>query len=108
LATANGYDWFVITNRHTEHDVETRVQQDSWGHWKPHWRYYRSGYGWDLWHPEYGGPFWADQIDVTKVESFEVEAAIKLGKGEPTLPMAFNARRVIAEVGPNVELPERR
>lgn len=105
LSVANGYDWFVITNRHTEHDVETRVQQSPWGHWQPHWRYYRPGLGWDLWHPEYGGPFWADQIDMRKVESFEVEAAIVMGKGTPTDPQAFDARRVIAEVGPTVELP---
>ena len=84
LTVANGFDRFVIVDRHTEHDVETYVRNSPWGspgYWQPHWRYYRSGYGWDVWHPEFGGPFWADRIDVTTVESFEVEAEIVMEKG---------------------------
>ena len=108
LAVANGYDWFAITNRHTEHDVENYVRQSPWGYWQPHWRYYRSSNGWDVWHPEYGGPFWADHIDVTKVESFEVEAQIVMGKGAFTDPKAFEARRVMAELGSTIELPRGR
>lgn len=108
LTVANGYDWFAIADRHTEHDVETYVRRPSiGGYWQPHWRYYRSGYGWDVWHPEYGGPFWSDGIDVTTVQSFEVDAEIVLGKGSPPPgdAKAFNARQIIAELGPTIVYP---
>lgn len=108
LTLANGYDWFLIADHHTEHDVETRVRQTTlgpYGYWQPHWRYYRTGYGWDVWHPEFGGPFWADQIDITRVESFEVEAEIVLKKGVPTEPQAVDARRTLAEIGPTIQYP---
>jgi hypothetical protein len=108
LTVANGFDSFAIVGRNTEHDVETRVRHNPWGYWRPYWRYYRSGYGWDVWYPDSGGPFWADQVDVTTVESFEVEAKIVLGKGALTDPAAFDARRVMAEIGPRVELPKQR
>lgn len=108
LTVANGYDWFAIADRHTEHDVETYVRRPPMGgYWQPHWRYYRSGYGWDVWHPEYGGPFWSDGIDVTTVQSFEVDAEIVLEKGSPRPgdPKAFNARQIIAELGPTIVYP---
>lgn len=117
LAVQNGYDWFRIVDRHTEHDVQTYVRPDpfyrpwygsQYGYWRPHWRYYREGYGWGLWHPEYGDPFWADRVDVSTVETFEAEAEIVLGKG--ALPaaqeQAFDARRVMADLGPTVVLPK--
>jgi len=112
LTLANGYDWFTIADRHTQHDVETYVRHSPWGpggYWQPHWRYYRSGYGWDVWHPEFGGPFWTDRIDVSTVESFEVEAEIVLDKGtvRPEDPKLFDARQVIADLGPQIELPKR-
>jgi hypothetical protein len=111
LTLASGYDWFAITDRHTEHDVETYVRRTPWGaygYWQPHWRYYRYGYGWDVWHPEFGGPFWTNSIDVTTVESFEVEAEIVLEKGASPAadPKAFDARRIISELGPTIERPK--
>lgn len=108
LTVTNGYDWFRISDRHTEHDVETYVRHSPWGYWQPHWSYYRYGYGWELWHPEFGGPFWADQVDVTKVESFEVAAEIVMAKGTPGGPEGIDARRVMAEIGPSIELPRQR
>lgn len=104
LTVTNGFDWFVIKGRHTEHDVNTYVRQGPWAGWQPHWRYYRPSDGWADWHPEYGGPFWADRLDVSTIESFEVEASIRLGKGDPKDPAAFDAAQVIKEVGPTVEL----
>ena len=108
LTVTNGYDSFSIADRHIEHDVETYVRQNPWGYWQPYWRYYRSGYGWDVWFPESGTPFWADRVDVTRVESFEVEAEIALAKGIPGDPKPFDARRVMAEIGPAIELPNQR
>jgi hypothetical protein len=111
LAIGNGYDWFAIADRHTEHDVETYVRQPPLGpYWQPHWRYYRRGYGWDVWHPEYGGAFWADGMDVTTIESFEAEAEVVLEKGSPPTgnSRSFDARRIIADLGPAIVHPTQR
>ena len=111
LTVANGYDWFAIADRHTEHDMETYVRQSPWGaygYWGPVWRYHRYGYGWDVWYPGHGGPFWADMIDVTTVESFEVEAEISLEKG--SLPAgnsnALDASRIMADLAQAIARPK--
>ena len=119
LAAQNGYDWFLIVDRHTEHEVETYIRPDplyrpwygsDYGYWRPHWRYYRQGYGWDVWHPEFDRPFWADRSTVTRVESFEAEADITLHKGEMPAaePRAFEAREVITRLGSTIERPPTR
>ena len=111
ITVANGYDWFAVADRHTEHDVQTYVQRTPLGaYWHPNWRYYRPSYGWDTWYPGYDRPFWADTIDVTTVEAFEVEAEIILKKGAPssTDRQALDARRIMAEIGPNIQLPRPR
>lgn len=119
LTVQNGYDWFLIIDRHTEHDVQTYVRPDpfyrpwygpSYGYWRPHWRYYRQGYGWYDWYPGLGEPFWADRPDVTTVESFEASAEVVLRKGPMTATMeqrAFDARRVMADLGPTIVMPGR-
>ena len=115
----NGYDWFRIIDRHTEHDVQTYVRPDpyyrpwygpDYGYWRPHWRYYQPGTGWGTWHPELGDPFWANRMDVRTVESFEAETEIVLGKGPLPIneQLAFDARRIIADLGPKIVLPARR
>lgn len=108
LTLANGYDRFSVADRHTEHDVQTYVRQSRFGpYWEPTWRYYRPGSGWHAWYPGYGGPSWAETVDVTAVEAFEVEAEIVLEKGESPAGVAksFDARRVIAEIGPTIRRP---
>lgn len=116
LTVQQGYDWFQIVDRHTEHDVRTYVRPDplyrpwygtGYGYWRPHWRYYRPGIGWDVWHPEFGDPFWRDRIDVTTIESFEAEAEIILGKGPlPAAERSFDAPKVIADLEPRIERPK--
>jgi hypothetical protein len=116
LTVQNGYDWFSIVDRHTEHDVQTYVQPDptyhpwygsNYGYWRPHWRYHRSGAGWDVWHPEYGTPFWADRLNVQTLESFEAEAEIVLHKGVPAEgERSFDARAVMTNLAPRIVLPK--
>jgi hypothetical protein len=53
-----------------------------YGHWQPHWTYYVTGLGWQPWHPEWGAAFWADRIDMTRVEKYEVHAIVELGDGD--------------------------
>jgi hypothetical protein len=47
---------------------------------------------------------------MTAVGAFEVEAEIILEKGaSPAVdPKAFQARRILDEIGPTIQLPERR
>lgn len=115
LTLENGYDTFVIVDRHTEHDVQTYVRPDPfyrpwygnrYGAWHPDWRYYLPGDGWYGWHPG-EGPFWRDRPDIVRVEAFEATAEIILRKGPPPPgePRAFDARKVIVDLGPSIQLP---
>lgn len=117
LTTQQGYDWFVIRQRETEHRVERRVEPDpmyrpwygpSYGYWQPQWRYYDPMDGWRNWHPYSGDPFWADGMDVTTVEQFEATAEIRMRRGEmsKTNRRAFDAREVLRTLGPTIERPQ--
>jgi hypothetical protein len=115
VALQNGASWFTIVDRHTEHDVRTYTRPDpfygpGYGAWQPHWRYYRRGYGWDVWHPEFGAPFWADRLDVRTVESFEASAEILLHKSPPQAAgqRVFEARRVLDDLRPMIVYPKAR
>lgn len=114
LTLRDGYDWFLIVDRMTEHDTQTYVRPDpfyrpyygaGYGFWRPHWYYWREGRG-DLWHPEWGRPF-LDDFDTQTVERFEAHAEIVMQRG--TIPLgeerAFDARRVMADLGPTIERP---
>jgi len=116
LTLERGFDWFEINDRLTERDVRTYVAPDPfyepyygniYGYWRPHWRYYRPGGGWYWWHPEWGGPFWADSVNMRTVEKFEAHAEIELLNGPVPLDdrRAFDARQVIAELEPTIERP---
>lgn len=116
LTVQNGYDWFQMADRHTEHDVKTIVEPDpfyqpwyGYPYWRPYWGYYGSGYGWRYWDPWAGGPFWYDRMDVRTVEAFETTAEIVMRKGvlPPGDPKAMDARAVMAQLGSRIELPKR-
>lgn len=115
LTLEQGRDWFAIENRVVEHDIEREVRRDPfydpwygsyYGSWRPSWRYYGPS-GWRSWYPYYGHSFWTDHVDIREVERFEAIAEIRLGNGP--LPdgsiRAFDAREVIARIGPRVEYP---
>jgi hypothetical protein len=116
LALEKGFDTFVMIDRHTEHDVQTYVRPDpfydpwygpGYGYWHPDWRYYVPGAGWYGWHPG-SGRFWRDRPDIVRVEAFEASAEIALRRGPPPAdePRAFDAHKVIAELGPSIQLPK--
>jgi hypothetical protein len=115
LTLQNGYDSFVLIDRHTEHDVQTYASPDplyrpwygpGYGYWHPDWQYYTMGGGWNYWHPGYG-PFWRNTVDLRTVEAFEASAEVKLLKGSPPAdrPHVFDARKVLADLGPSVTAP---
>lgn len=118
LTLRDGYDWFRINDRLTERDVTNYVQPDpfydpwygpGYGFWRPHWRYYRGG-RWSIWHPEWGGPFWSSNMNLQSVERFEAHADIEMHRGPMPVgeQRAFDARRVMADLGPTIERPDHR
>ena len=118
LTVRDGYDWFLIIDRLTEREAETYVRPDpfydpwygrGYGYWRPHWRYWRGG-GWEVWQPEYGGPFWGDMVDLRTVERFEAHAEIVMRRGPVPAgeERGFDARRVLADLAPTIERPEPR
>ncbi len=110
LTVASGYDGFTIVQRDTERDVEIRTSpglgSSRYGWWRPSWRYYGGPYGWRSWDPWYGGPFWADTIDVRTIERYEATAEIVMFRGRAADPRSFDARQVIANLGSTIVLPK--
>lgn len=118
LTQQNGFTWFRIADRHTEHEIRTVEQRypayrpwdrPGYGQWLPQWRYYRTGGGWSVWDPYRDDVFWTDQVDVRTVESFEASADIVMGKGSPPAedPRPFTAALVLRDLQPIIVLPQR-
>ena len=111
LTLANGYDNFTVVQRDTDRNVEVR-DYGSPGYiggyspyWRPYWRY-RGPYGWRSWNPYYGDPFWGDRMDVRTIDSYEATAEIVMNRGaRPGDPMTFDARQVIANLRPTIQVP---
>lgn len=113
LTVDQGGDWFTLVERQTDRKARTYVDPDPlgpygrYGYWRPYWRYYGPGPGWRRWDPWYGDPFWADHIDVRTIERFEASAEILIGHGAKPVndPRAFDAREVMANLGPAIVRP---
>jgi hypothetical protein len=113
LTLQEGNDWFTIMDRNTDRDTRTYVDSYSpwygpgymW--WRPSWRYYGAGYGWRSWDPFWGGPFWADHVDVRTVDRYEAAAEIVMGKGAkpPNDPRIFDAHAVVENLKPRIQYP---
>ena len=113
LAVQNDYDWFRIVQRATDTDERTYVEPNyhpwyGYGHWRPYWRYYRPHRGWGSWYPYGRDPFWADRYDVQTVREFEAHAEVVMGHGPlpPGDGDLFDARKVMADLGPSIERPK--
>lgn len=112
LTRERGFDGFSIEDRATDRDVETRVYRDPFGpgryrYWRPYWRY-QGAFGWRRWDPWFGDPWWADDIDVQTVQRFEASAEIVMFRGNRGDDKSFNAREVMENLGPTIELPRER
>ena len=113
LTVTQGGDWFSLVDRQTDRKARTVVDPDPmrsydrYGFWRPYWRYYGTSWGWRAWDPRYGDPFWADRVDVRTIEKFEASAEILLGRGPKPAndPRAFDAREVMANLGPTIVRP---
>ena len=112
ITVGEGYDWFALADRSTDRKARTYVDPSPspfgpYGYWRPSWRFYGAAWGWRRWDPWYDDPFWADRMDVRTVERFEASAEILLGKGSKPSgdPRAFDARDVMANLGPTIQRP---
>jgi hypothetical protein len=111
LTTAQGYDWFVMADRDTEKKSRTTIDRPlspgPYGYWGPTWRYRGGGFGWRGWDPYWGDPFWDRQVDVRTVDRYEATAEIVMGRGIKPADdrRAFDARQVLANIGPRIVMP---
>jgi len=107
LTLENGYDWFETDYRQTDRDTRYYADPDPFyrggygRYWGPSWRFYSRNY-WSPW----GDPFGRD-YDVREVSRYEARADIILGRGSPPSDArhAFDAREVVANLGPRVARP---
>jgi hypothetical protein len=104
-----GFDWFEMVQRHTHNTGETYVTPNfvgPWGgYWAPYWAYDR-GLGWGYWDPYWGGPFLGG-YDVERIDRYKATAEIVMGHGPKPAdnPRAFDARQVMANLGPKIVRP---
>jgi hypothetical protein len=107
LTTQQGYDWFETAGRSTQRKSTYVGTGDPWWgggygpYWRPAWRYYRGG----LWGP-WGDPFWGD-YEVEQIDRFEASAEIVMHHGQKPADdkHAFDAKEVMANLGPHVVRP---
>lgn len=111
LTRQQGYSWFLLLHLPGERGPNAHPARPNpsfgadYGHWQPHWSYYRSSLGWQPWHPEWGAPFWADEPGLTDVERVEAHAMIEMGRRNPPpdAQTVFDAERVTRDLRPFVE-----
>lgn len=103
LTVERGYDHFIIVRRDTESDRRTVTTRDPFASpYGLHYRYFHPGFGWY----GYRDPFWDDRR-TREITRYEAQAEIVLGQGPaPDDPAAFDARDVIANLGPGLTRPE--
>jgi hypothetical protein len=97
LTLAQGYDWFEAAQRHTDSHTRGYVD-DPFGPWwgPPGFR-----------HRFWGDPFWADDIEFQTQERFDASVEIVMRRGPKPAddPHAFDARAVVANLGPKIVRP---
>ena len=110
LTLQAGYNGFTLVNRAVDPNVRTRVTADPlgpgpWGYWGPSWRY-RYGGHWRYWDPWGPDPFWAHDVDVRTVTSYEATAEIVMFRGNrPDDPRSFDASQVVQYLRGTIEVP---
>lgn len=104
LTVERGFDHFLVVRRDTESDRRTVTSGDPFhSPFGVRYRYFHPAYGWYGWRD----PFWDDDIRTREITRYEAQAEIVFGRGPaPDDPAAFDARDVIANLGPRVTRPE--
>lgn len=104
LTLEQGFDHFIVVRRDTESDRRTVTSGDPFrSRYGFHYQYFHPGFGWYGWRD----PFWESDIRTREITRYEAQAEIIFGRGPaPEDPAAFEARDVIANLGPQVTRPE--
>jgi hypothetical protein len=102
LTLERGADHFMLVRRDTDTDRRFVGTGDRFrSHYGFGYRYFHPRHGWHGWRD----PFW-DDVHVREVTRFEATAEIVLARGEsPGGPDAFDARQVVANLGPVARAP---
>jgi hypothetical protein len=106
LTADQGYDWFEMVDHHT-HDSGSALVTPAfggrygWGYWRPSWTYF-DGPGFE----PFGGPMWG-AYDLERIDAYQATADIAVGHGPKPAgdPRAFDARQVMANLGPKIVRP---
>ena len=95
LTLAQGYDWFEAAQRHTD------THTSGYTAWGPGW-----GWGWRRWGP-WGGAFWDQDVAFDTEQRYDASVEIVLHHGGKPAddPHAFDARQVVANLGPKIVRP---
>lgn len=111
LTLQQGYDSFILADRDVERDrrivVDRPFHPGRFGYWGPSWRYYGARHGWRTWDPFWGDPFFMDGIDTRTIDRYEAIAEIVMRRGTTSSDdlRVFNARNVVADLGPSIRRP---
>ncbi len=111
LTVKNGFDWFETVDNKTKDHPESFVVGGGYGvgygYWRPSWRFHGRG-GWRLGFG-FGDPFWGDpwddDFDVQTIDRYEADAQVVMGHGPKPDDHAFDARDVMAHLGPTIVRP---
>jgi hypothetical protein len=115
LTVQKGFDWFMVLDHNTEHNVRTIVRPDplyrpwygpGYEAWRPNWDVYMPGHGWQS---MYGADRSANQqFDVRHIVAFEVTAEIQMHKAPMPAdePRAIDGRKILSDLGPTIERPK--
>lgn len=124
LTVQNGFDTFTFVDRDTERKTDTYVDRfgggfggygggfgyggfgRGYGFGGASWRYARRGFGFGGW-GSYGGDPFFDDYQVRQIDRYEASAEIQTSRGPKPGGdrFAFDARDVIANLGPTIEYP---
>jgi hypothetical protein len=101
---ADGYDWFMLTNRATDTQRREISTPGSFNRWEPDWYYLGRG-RWIV--APRTDPFWGGDYDRTEVTQFRATAEILLGKGKkPSADAgAFDAHDVQSSLAATIVRP---
>ena len=109
LTTGQGFDWFEMVSRHTDNRGGAWVTPYG-GYWAPYWRYH-GAFGWRAWDPFWSDPFWGSPFlggyDVERIDEYDAIAEVAVGHGAKPAndPRAFDAREILANLGPKIVRP---
>jgi hypothetical protein len=97
LTLAQGYDWFEGVQRRTDTHTEGYVT-DPWGPYGGPWAFHRRWF--------WGDPFW-DDVTFSTASRYDATIEIVLHHGQKPAEdnHAFDARQVIANLGPRILRP---